>query len=118
MNKKSVNGARKHTSVGDWTLVLDDDCNASLLGSPDYVLFEAGYEYQGKIEPIYVSIESSDDGSFHHQNSLMGYPYDIDSDEIPVLAHIQSDKPVYKSNDVMFVEVYFFDPVTKKPLIG
>ena len=35
-----------------------------------------------------------------------------------MLAHIQTDKPVYKSNDVMFVEVYLVDPITKKPLLN
>ena len=38
-------------------------------------------------------------------------------EEVPVLAHIQTDKPVYKGNDVMFIEVYFVDPITKKPLL-
>ena len=32
-----------------------------------------------------------------------------------VLAHITTDKPVYKTNDMMFVEVYTFDPLTKAP---
>ena len=30
-----------------------------------------------------------------------------------ILAHILTDKPVYKPNDVMFVELYLIDAFTK-----
>ena len=32
-----------------------------------------------------------------------------------ILAHITTDKPIYKANDVAFVEVFLIDPTTKKP---
>jgi len=31
------------------------------------------------------------------------------------LAHITTDKPVYKPNDMAFIEVYVFDPATHGP---
>ena len=31
------------------------------------------------------------------------------------LAHITTDKPIYKPNDVAFIEVYAIDPHTKEP---
>ena len=100
MNKNSDNGARKHTSVGDWTLVLDDDCNASLLGSPAYVLFEAGYEYQGEIEPIYVSIEGSDDGSFQ-----LSEVSEVEETSVPEL-YFEEDPIEEESYD----EIYDYQP--------
>jgi uncharacterized protein YcfL len=32
-----------------------------------------------------------------------------------VLAHITTDKPVYKPNDMAFIEAYIFDPTTHGP---
>jgi hypothetical protein len=32
-----------------------------------------------------------------------------------ILAHITSDKPIYKPNDMAFFEVYTIDPTTKAP---
>jgi len=32
-----------------------------------------------------------------------------------VLAHITTDKPVYKPNDMAFIEAYIFDPTTNGP---
>jgi hypothetical protein len=32
-------------------------------------------------------------------------------------AHVSLDKPIYKSNDTIFVEVYLVDPKTQKPYI-
>jgi len=32
-----------------------------------------------------------------------------------VLAHISTDKPIYKPDDVMFVEVHVVNPVSKEP---
>ena len=34
----------------------------------------------------------------------------------PLLAHIQTDKQVYRSMDQVFIELFFSDPVSKKPL--
>jgi hypothetical protein len=36
----------------------------------------------------------------------------------PMLAHIQTDKQVYRSLDQVFIELFFSDPVTKKPFIN
>ena len=32
-----------------------------------------------------------------------------------ILGHISTDKPIYKPNDMAFIEVYVFDPTTKGP---
>jgi len=37
--------------------------------------------------------------------------------KVRVLAHITTDKPIYKPNDVMFIEVFVIDPTTKKPAV-
>ena len=34
-----------------------------------------------------------------------------------LLAHIQTDKQVYRSLDHVFIEIFFSDPVTKRPII-
>lgn len=39
----------------------------------------------------------------------------IGAGRVRLLGHISTDKPVYKPNDMMFIEVYAFDPVTKGP---
>ena len=31
------------------------------------------------------------------------------------LAHISTDKPIYKPNDVIFIEVHIINPMTKAP---
>jgi len=31
------------------------------------------------------------------------------------LLHIQTDKPVYKPSDVIFIQAYLIDPLSKKP---
>ncbi len=33
------------------------------------------------------------------------------------LAHISTDKPVYKGLDVIFIEVYMADALTKRPYL-
>ena len=35
----------------------------------------------------------------------------------PLLAHIQTDKQVYRSLDQIFIELFFSDPVTKRPIM-
>jgi len=35
-----------------------------------------------------------------------------------VIGHIRTDKPLYKPNDVVFVEVYLINPTSKKPFLG
>ena len=35
----------------------------------------------------------------------------------PLLAHIQTDKQVYRSLDQVFIELFFSDPITKKPIM-
>ena len=37
--------------------------------------------------------------------------------ELRVLAHITTDKPAYKAMDVMFIEVYLADALTKRPYL-
>ena len=34
-----------------------------------------------------------------------------------MLVHISTDKPVYKPDDVMFIELYLIDALTKKPVV-
>mmetsp|Transcript_11766 Transcript_11766/g.18041 ORF Transcript_11766/g.18041 Transcript_11766/m.18041 type:complete len:121 (-) Transcript_11766:993-1355(-) len=35
-----------------------------------------------------------------------------------VLGHIRTDKPIYKQNDLMFIEVLLINPISKKPFGG
>ena len=35
-----------------------------------------------------------------------------------MLVHITTDKPVYKPNDVMFIELHLIDALTKKPVVS
>eukprot|EP00347_Sterkiella_histriomuscorum_P000042 403377406 len=43
-------------------------------------------------------------------------PQPIESQNQRILAHIHTDKLIYKPNDVMFVEVFLFDAMTKQPV--
>jgi len=44
-------------------------------------------------------------------------PVEVVDKTIRALAHITTDKPVYKPLDVMFIEVFVIDPTTKAPTV-
>ena len=45
-------------------------------------------------------------------------PYIPDAPEDRYLAHVTTDKPFYKPNETVFVEVFIIDALTKKPMLN
>jgi hypothetical protein len=51
------------------------------------------------------------------QNMILP-PYMPDAPESRYLAHVSTDKPFYKPNEVVFVEVFIIDALTKQPMLN
>lgn len=51
------------------------------------------------------------------QNMILP-PYIPDAPESRYLAHVSTDKPFYKPNEVVFVEVFIIDALTKQPMLN